>query len=92
MFNGNSDGNSRSPTTNLEDTMLVAFMVLKGHKIKLWRDATNPDHVSFDILGSPDEIEASMKEYYENKEVGVADFVRCLKDVKSQMYNMKKIL
>ena len=78
--------------TKLEDTSLVAFMVLKGHKIKIWRCVEEPYRVSFDIEGSPDQIEVDMKKYYDNESVGIQDFVRCLKEVKSQMYNFKKIM
>ena len=80
-----------TPTTQLEDTMLVAYMVLKGHKIHPWRDAENHDHISFDIKGDADQIEADMQKYYANEQVGIADFVRCFKSVKSQMYAMKKV-
>ena len=80
-----------TPTTQLEDTMLVAYMVLKGHKIKPWRDLENRDHITFDIEGDADKIEADMQTYYANEQVGIADFVRCFKSVKSQMYAMKKV-
>jgi len=80
-----------TPTTNLEDTMLVAYMVLKGHKIKPWRDKESPDHITFDIEGDVAKIEADMQTYYANEQVGIADFVRCFKSVKSQMYAMKKV-
>lgn len=81
----------RSPTTNLEDTMLVAYMALKGHKVKPWRDTANENHVTFDIEGDADVIESDMQKYYANDPVGVQDFVKCLREVKSQMYNFKKL-
>lgn len=85
------ENSSRSPTTNLEDVMLVAFLVLQGHKIKPWRDTDDPNHISFDVVGDQASIEADMQKYYDNERVGVADFVRCLKETKSQMYNLKKL-
>jgi hypothetical protein len=78
-------------TTNLEDTMLIAFLLLKGHKIKEWRRSDEPDRVSFDVEGNEDSIVADMNKYYNNEVVGIQDFVKCLKEVKSRMYNMKKI-
>lgn len=81
----------RLPTTNLEDTMLVAFMVLRGHKIKPWRNVENENHVTFDIEGDANAVEADMQRYYANEPVGVQDYVKCLRDVKSQMYNFKKL-
>jgi hypothetical protein len=83
---------SRSPTTNLEDTSLVAFMVYKGHKINLWRCVEDPKRVSFDIEGDSEKIESDMQQFYNNEMVGIQDYTRCLKDVKSRMYNFKKII
>ena len=48
--------NSRSPTeinpdaTLMEDSHQVAFMVLKGYKIKLWRDTEDPRHIMFEVV------------------------------------------
>ena len=77
--------------TNLEDTPLVAFLLLKGYKIKPWRDVSDSDHVSFDIEGEADGIELDMQKYYSNEQVGIQDYIKCLKEVKSQMYNLKKV-
>jgi len=33
---------NKSPTTNLEDTNLIAFMLLKGHKIREWQNTEEP--------------------------------------------------
>jgi hypothetical protein len=77
--------------TNLEDTSLVAFLLLKGYKIKPWRDTQDSDHVSFDIEGEADRIEQDMQKYYSNEQVGIQDYIKCLKEVKSQMYNLKKV-
>lgn len=82
---------SRSPTTNLEDTALVAYMAYRGHKIKPWY-CRESDTVSFDVEGDEMEIEAGMKEYYDNGWVEIQDYVQCLKSIKSMMYNMKKTL
>jgi len=81
---------NRSPT-NLEDTSLVAFMLYKGHKIKPWKDTLDHNHVSFDIIGNIDTIETDMQKFYSNEQVGIQDFVKCLKSVKSEMYNLKKL-
>lgn len=85
-----SMGNINSPTTNIEDTLLVAFMVFKGHQIKEWKDEDG--HVSFDILGEPEKIQADMADYYDaNYCVSITEFVRCFKEVKSRMYNFKNL-
>lgn len=78
-------------STALEDTSLVAFMLYKGHKIKEWRSTDNPARVCFDVEGDLESITKDMQNYYNNEQVGIQDYVRCLKEVKSRMYNMKKI-
>lgn len=82
-----------SHTTNLEDTSLVAFLKLKGHVTIPWisRDDETDIRVSFDIQGEQRNIERDMQAFYDNEKVGIQDFCRCLKDVKSAMYNMRKI-
>jgi hypothetical protein len=82
---------NRSPT-NLEDTMLIAFLVMKGHKIKPWQDTEDKDHVSFDILGDQKQINEDIESFYSNEQVGVHEYVKCLKEVKSQMYSFKKTI
>ncbi len=81
----------RSPTTNLEDVSLVAFLMLKGHGIKEWRNVEDPTRISFDIEGSPADIEADIQNYNDNEQVGIQDYVRCYKTVKSRMYNFKNL-
>lgn len=82
----------KPPTTNLEDNNVVAFLVLKGHKIKPWRDTKDHLHITFDIEGDSKQIEDDMQKYYDNEKVGIQDFVNCLKNVKSQQYSMKKVI
>lgn len=84
------ENGKNSPTTNIEDTLLVAFMVFKGHQIKEWKNEEG--HVSFDILGEPAKIQADMADYYDaNYCVSITEFVRCFKEVKSRMYNFKNL-
>lgn len=80
---------SRSPTTNLEDTTLVAYLAYRGHKLKLWY-SKEKDVVSFDIEGDADKIEKDIESFYDNELVEVQEYVKCLKAVKSQMYVFKK--
>jgi hypothetical protein len=99
---GMATENSRSPTvsvetskpeaTFMEDSHQVAFMVLKGHKIKLWRDTEDASHIQFEILCTPDQADTEMAKYFANEQVGITDYINCLKSVKSQMYSMKKMI
>lgn len=84
----------QTETKGIEDTMLVAWMQLQGFAVTSWISSEPGDRnvrVSFDIEGDPDAIEASMRTYYDNTQVGVQDFVRAVKRVKSEMYAMQKL-
>jgi hypothetical protein len=80
-------------TTSLEDTMLVSYLILKGHIAIPWlcRDDPSDRRVAFDIQGEQERIEKDMQAFYNNESVGVQDFCRQLKSVKSLMYNLKRI-
>jgi hypothetical protein len=86
---------TRDPTsvTSLEDTSLVAFLKLKGHIAIPWisRDDPQDIRVSFDIQGNEQQVEADIQAFYANEKVGIQDFCRCLKDIKSSMYNLRRI-
>lgn len=81
-----------NPPTNLDDTSLVAFLALKGHAIVPQISRESPElRVSFDITGDDQQIEKDIESFYHNEQVGVFDFVRKLKEVKSQMHNLKRV-
>jgi hypothetical protein len=81
------------PTSMLEDSQLVAFLKLKGHQIvaHICRDDPQDPRVAFDVKGDDDEIQTDVQLFYDNARVGIQDYCRCLKDVKSLMYNMRKL-
>lgn len=91
----NSEKPTRDPTkfTNLEDTSVIAFLKLKGHVTKPWvsyDDPSNP-RVSFDIEGDQDQIEKDLQAFYANEQIRILDYVRCFKEIKSALYQMKRI-
>ena len=84
---------SNEMKTVLEDTSLVAFLQLQGHKvIPLLSKEPTPEEpqvrISFEVEG---DITKSTEAYYNNTLVGISDYVKCLKAVRSSMFNMKKI-
>jgi hypothetical protein len=81
------------PITTLEDTSLVAYLKLKGHTLIPWISREDPSdtRVSFDIQGDRAAIAADMQRFFDNELIGIQDFCRNLKEVKSAMYNMKRI-
>ena len=85
--------------TTIEDANIVAFLVLRGFIaipfIKQEKGDGDKDYsssrVAWDIEASDEKIAAEIKRYYGNERVGVHDFVRVLKDIRSQMYNTKSM-
>ena len=84
---------TNKPVASLEDTSLVAYLKLKGHTLIPWisRDDPSDIRVSFDIQGEELQTEKDMQSFYDNEQVGIQDFCRNLKEVKSAMYNLKRI-
>jgi hypothetical protein len=77
--------------TILEDTTVVAFLKLKNHAVISFTTLEEPQKVKFKIGGDPQQIELDIVSFYGNATVGVLDFCRCLKEIKSAMYNLKKV-
>ena len=83
--------------TTIEDANIVAFLVLKGficipfiqtEKSEKGGDKGGSARVAWDVEG---EVAPVIHKFYENENVGVHDYVRVLKDVRSQMYNCKSM-
>ena len=85
---------SHKPINTLEDTMLVAYLKLKGYIAIPWisRDDPLDPRVSFDIEGDKAQIETDIQAFYSEAErVGIQALSRAYKEVKSVMYSMKRI-
>ena len=79
--------------TTLEDTSLVAYLMHRGFQVKSWRSKEpTPEEsqvrVSFDVEG---DISEAVSDYYANRPVLIQDFVKCLKSVRSSMFNLKML-
>ena len=77
----------------MEDTYLVAFLTMKGHiAIPFIRDGDKaPDgfaRVAFDVQG---DVDRTVNLYYANMDVGVRDYAKSIKDIKSAMWNLKNM-
>lgn len=81
------------PAEMLEDSKLAAFLKLKGHRIVAYicRDYPGDVRVGFMVEGDEETKNKSTQAYYDNEQVGIQDYIRCLAEVKSQMYNMRKM-
>ena len=79
--------------TILEDTSLVAFLSLQGHRIvPLKSKEPTPEEpqvrIVFEVHG---EIEKDLEAYHNNVMVGISDYVKCLKAVRGSMFNLKAV-
>ena len=77
--------------TILDDTSLVAWLLLKGHAVTPLRCVNNDQRLSFNIAGDTSSIEKDMNDFHNNVYVKVQDFNRSLKTVKSMIWNMRKV-
>lgn len=85
-------GNNGSMTdtievTTFDDTMIVAYLMLRGHRVTPRKDPKT-DRIKFDIHG---DVTLDIRDYYDNAGVGVQEYARCLKEVRNQIYNFKAI-
>jgi len=76
------------PETQISDTSLVAFLALKGHQVKPWVNRES-GQVEFTVRGN---LQTDEEAFYNNESVGIQDFCRKLKEIKSAMYNLKKTI
>jgi hypothetical protein len=90
----NSSPSLSGPANQLyEDMLLVAFFKLKGHGIipHICRDDPGNVSVAFEVLGDEGKKEESIRDFYDNVQVGVQEYVWCYREIKSQMCNLRKL-
>ena len=73
------------------DTMLVAFLKLRGNHVIPQYNSEEKNHIEFRIDGDPKKIQEDLHAFFSNEPVGVRDYVGSLKTVKSMMYDLKKV-
>jgi len=77
------------------DANVAAFLVMRGFiAIPFIKSKSSEGHgsrVAWDIQGDQGAIDKEMKKYYANEKIGILDYVRILKDIRSEMYNIKSI-
>lgn len=95
---------TRDPTegeevTILEDSQHAAFIKMLGWRIvpmiEVPADGNQkPDpsaRVNFWVYGSRELLKRSLQRYYDNEPFPIQDFCRHLKDIKSQMYALRRM-
>lgn len=85
----------RNDVVPVEDANIVAFLVMKGYiaipYIKSESSESQGSRVAWDVQGDADAIQAEINIFWANERVGIWDYVRTLKDIRSSMYNIKSI-
>jgi len=84
--------NHEEKITIVEDANIVAYLVMKGFiaipYIKKEAIGNESSRVAWEVQG---DIKKEVDEFYNNSKVDVYSFVRALKDVRAEMYNIKQI-
>jgi len=82
-------------STVIEDANVVAFLAMKGYTaipyIKHEAKEGQSSRVAWDVQGDPEAIELEIKMFWANERVGIRDYIRILKDVRSNMYGIKQV-
>lgn len=77
------------------DANVAAYLVMKGFVaipfIKSKSVEGQGARVAWDIQGDQDAIDREMKKYYANEKIGILDYVRILKDIRGEMYQVKSL-
>lgn len=81
--------------TQVEDANIVAFLMMRGlvviPYIKREKNQDSGSQVAWEIQGDSEKIDAEVKLFYSNIKIGIHDFVKALKEVRGQMYNIKQV-
>lgn len=79
--------NISKPVVNeFEDSLIVAFLVLRGHQITPCK--RHNGRVIFEVTG---DISQDIEAFYLNQEVSVLDYSRMVKSIRSSIFNLKAI-
>jgi len=93
--NGVAQKDTEKDTVPIDDANMIAYLELKGYTaipyIKTEASENYGSRVSWDVIGNVDQINEEIGRFWANETVGVRDFVRILKDVRSNMYNLKNM-
>lgn len=71
----------------IDDTNIVAYLHYCGFKFSPFKKGVE-GRIGFKVYG---DIDASLSSYYDNNQVGIQDYVACLKKVRGSMFLIKGI-
>ena len=67
-----------------EDATIVSFLALRGHAVTPIRKPNG--RVIFEVQG---DLARDVEAFYQNEKVGVIDYIRILKMVRSSIFNLR---
>jgi len=77
------------------DANVAAYLVMKGliaiPFIKSKSSDGQGSRIAWDVQGDQQTIDREMRRYYGNEKVGILDYVRILKDIRGEMYQIKSL-
>ncbi|HBR21984.1 MAG TPA: hypothetical protein DD713_05370 [Nitrospiraceae bacterium] len=71
---------------DIEDVTIAAFLFLKGHEVTPYRRTDG--HVVFEVS---DNITRDVEALYANEKVGVLDYIKILKSLRSSIFALKSL-
>ena len=69
----------------IDDTNIVAYLHLCGFKFTPFKKGAD-GRIGFKVYG---DIDSTLASYYDNNQVGIQDYVACLKKVRGSMFLIK---
>ncbi len=72
--------------TVLEDAPTIGYLLLKGFKVIPFKKSDG--RIAFIVHG---DITSAVNEIFENKKVGINDYLRCLKSVRNAIFTLKSL-
>lgn len=70
----------------IEDTSIVAFLALRGHHFKPFKQTNG--RIAFEISG---DCEKDLQELYANPTAPLLDYIKWLKTVRSSIFTLKEV-
>jgi hypothetical protein len=84
MKGGSSMEDGKVNVPEIEDTMIVAYLLCRGHEY----EPVMNDHgrVTFKVYG---DVDVHLREMYEGYAVSIMHYLKCLKQVRASMFSKK---
>jgi len=72
------------PVNDFEDATIVAYLAYRGHQVTPCKKLNG--RIVFTVTG---DIARDVEAFYQNQNVGVLDYIRILKMIRSSIFNLR---